>query len=106
MAGPARQRVDHDFSVTGKVVRAPGPNVSVADIGSKWTDIYAGPVDGDRLLWQLGPMIYDSVRAGQRSVDVKIPTVRDHLDEPRESLSVRFDLNGKRVTKTIHVTSR
>jgi len=97
------QSVDYDLYVNGKVVRGSKPTVKVDDIGENWINLHTGPVDEHKPLWSFGPMVYEQLREGARTVDISIPTRRDHRDEHAESLTVRFDFNGHHSTSTVKV---
>ncbi|MEP9363621.1 hypothetical protein ABLE68_11700 [Nocardioides sp. CN2-186] len=95
--------VDYDLFVNGKVVKGRTPTVKVDDIGEKWISLHTGPVDEHKPLWSFGPMVYEQLREGARTVDISIPTRRDHRDERAESLTLRFGFNGYHSTSTVKV---
>ena len=95
--------VDYDLFINGKVVKGPSPTVRIDDIGQRWIDLHTGPVDTNKPLWTYGPMLFDQLREGRRTVDISIPTSRDRRDEHAESLTVRFRVQGFHTKSTIKV---
>ncbi|MBB3042094.1 hypothetical protein [Nocardioides soli] len=99
------RRVDYDVSVTGKVVRGPGPWVQVGDIAKRWTDQYVGPVNPRRPLWRAHASTYDSIAPGARTLLVTIPTRADREAEPPEALTLRLQAERRTVRSTVRLVS-
>lgn len=97
---PAQWRVslshgtDYDVSVIATVVRGPGRNLTGADVPLSWLQRYTFVDDRKKTLAQLGVGLYVSVPAGGRSAVVSIPTLRDHVKEGTEAVTVRIAAYG------------
>ena len=59
--------------------------------------------DLDKPLWAYHPYVFESLRAGKKSVVVSVPIPRDGVAEGRESLTLKVRENGKVLTRTIFV---
>jgi dienelactone hydrolase len=97
------RRVDYGVSVLGKVLRGPGPQVQVGDLGRDWTDLYVGPVDPRRPLWRTHTVTYDEIAPGGRTLLVTIPTRADRDAEPPETLTLRIQAERRTVRSTVRV---
>ena len=97
--------VDYDMSVIGRVVRGPGHNVRVSDVGSSWAATYVGAVKQDKYLWQYRPSTWDQIASHDRDLEIAIPTRADGRPERPESLTLRLKVAGKRITRTVKVVS-
>ena len=77
---------------------------SVGDVSTKWLEQHIGPdADLDKPLWSYHPYVFESLRAGSRSVVLSVPIQRDGVAEGRESLTLKVRENGKVFTRTIVV---
>ncbi|MBZ5738663.1 hypothetical protein [Nocardioides mangrovi] len=95
--------VDYDMSVIGRVVRGPGTNVRVSDVGKQWVRNHLGQVKKDKPLWQYNPSTWDSIPRRGRELTVRIPTRVDDRAEGPESLTLRLNIQGKKITRTVRV---
>lgn len=68
-----------------------GAELSTKDVDPRWIEEYSGESpDPERPLSQLeGLYFWMSVPAGQTSVDVSLPTLKDTATEPEESVRFR-----------------
>ncbi|MDT3395530.1 hypothetical protein RKE29_02510 [Streptomyces sp. B1866] len=78
-----------------------GPELSTTDVDSTWLrDVFGEEPTPARPLSAVGeePTLWFAVPAGARTVDVSVPTVRDRVSEPPESLRLRplvYDWSGQ-----------
>ncbi|MFI2205011.1 alpha/beta hydrolase family protein [Streptomyces sp. NPDC020192] len=84
------EAVDVDMSALFAVVPpATGPELSTKDVSARWLQDTAGvKPDPERPLSKAGIYLWVDVPAGKTSVDITVPTVKDKVKEPAES--VRF----------------
>ncbi|GAA4378976.1 hypothetical protein [Nocardioides caricicola] len=96
--------IDYDLFMVGKVVRGPGNDLTAGDVGEEWLERYLGPdTDPDKKLWTYHAMVYEQLRAGNRSMVIKVPIRRDDRTEGRESLTLKFRQFGNTYTRTVFV---
>ncbi len=96
--------IDYDLFVVGKIVNGPGADLTVGDVGEQWVERYLGPdANPDKTLWSYRAMVYEQIRAGGRSMIIKVPIRRDDRAEGRESLTLKFRELGKVYTRTVYV---
>ncbi len=106
---PARWRITLDRSVGYdlflgvEVIHGTDPAVGVADVPQGWLAQHAGEVDTTLPLWEAGLFLDVQVGQGRRSAVLTIPTRRDSVTEPPESLSVRLSKVRFRATSTVTV---
>ncbi len=99
-------RVDYDVFVSGQVVRSPRPVLRGTDVPKRWLVTHTGLAASRKPLYELGAGVWEQVRAGRRSVLISIPIRRDGVREPRESLRVKFRIEGQRaISSTVHVAA-
>lgn len=83
------QAADTDMSAMFTVVPGSGPELSTKDVPARWLQETGGvKPDPERPLSKAGLYLWVDVPAGRTSVDIDVPTVRDNVKEPVES--VRF----------------
>ncbi|MEU6507127.1 hypothetical protein [Streptomyces sp. NPDC046942] len=84
------QAVDVDMSAMFTAVPpGTGPELSTKDVSARWLQETAGvKPDPERPLSKAGIYLWVDVPAGKTSVDITVPTVKDKVKEPAES--VRF----------------
>ncbi|MEU4928196.1 hypothetical protein AB0G54_17040 [Streptomyces yokosukanensis] len=83
------EAVDVGLSQMFTVVPGTGPELSTKDVSARWLQ-QAGGVkpDPERALSKAGISVWVDIEPGRTSVDVAVPTVKDTVKEPTES--VRF----------------
>ncbi|WP_189177386.1 hypothetical protein [Streptomyces lasiicapitis] len=70
-----------------------GKELSTKDVGKRWLkDVFGSSPNPARPLSKVSEMPYIPARiaAGKRSVDVSVPTVKDRVREPKETLRLRL----------------
>ncbi|MFF7751469.1 hypothetical protein ACFZCP_19920 [Streptomyces sp. NPDC007971] len=86
------EAADSDIAATFVAVAPTGPELSTKDVSARWLRDATGTspdpqrplsgVDGGLYLWKTVP-------AGRTSVDITVPTVKDRVTEPAESVRFR-----------------
>ncbi len=80
--------------------------MSAGDVSDEWLEQHVGPdANLDRPLWSYHPMVFESLRAGERSVVVSVPIRRDGVAEGRESLTLKIRKNGKVSSRTLFIAA-
>ncbi|MGV4980664.1 alpha/beta hydrolase family protein [Streptomyces sp. NRAIS4] len=83
------EAVDVDMNAMFTVVPGTGPELSTKDVSARWLQETAGAKpDPERPLSKAGIYLWVEIQAGRTSVDITVPTVKDGVREPAES--VRF----------------
>jgi hypothetical protein len=99
-----RGRFDYHAFFSGQVVRGPAPVVRSGDVSDRWLADHAfGQGDDSTPLYRRLAFVFGAVRPDVRSVLVSIPIVRDGDAEPRESLTVKFQILGQTFRRNIWV---
>jgi len=107
---PAQWRItlsraaDYDLSVHAFVVHGPGRDLAGADVPLPWLRQHVFDPNGKKTLAALGVEFYVSVPPGERSVVLSIPTVRDHVKEGAEAVTLRVTTFG--LSPANYATSR
>ena len=96
--------VDYDIYVTGQVVRGKKPTLSGGDVPAKWFRDQTGskPKPGQPL-WASRLSLFERLAAGRTKVVLSIPTRKDGVAEPRESVTVKIRVNGTTFKQTVFV---
>jgi hypothetical protein len=96
--------VDYDLFVIARVSRGPAPLIDVGDVSELWLERFIGSdADQDKPLAFYKPMLFEQLRAGNRSVEVSIPIRKDGVAEGRESLTVQVRKFGHSISRTVYV---
>jgi dienelactone hydrolase len=95
--------VDYDIYVNGTVVRSRAPALTAGDVRPAWVLAHAGEVDPGATLWSLHAFVFDQLRAGSRSVVISVPTRRDGVDERRESIRLKIQIDRHSYRRTVFV---
>ncbi len=99
-----RGRFDYQAFFFGQVVRGPAPVVRAGDVSDRWLARHAfGEGDDSTPLYRRQAFVFGTVRPDVRSVMVSIPIVRDGDAEPRESLTLKFQILGQTFVRNIWV---
>ncbi len=96
----------YDLPVHGRIVAGPGEDLRGTDVPLEWLEQMVGTDDPERPLHRLYAGVFARVRAGRLQTRLVVPTLRDDRAEGVESLTMRFRLDGKRVTRTVKVVDR
>ncbi|MFG2636569.1 hypothetical protein ACGFX8_22285 [Streptomyces sp. NPDC048362] len=85
------EAVDVEMSAMFAVVPVEGKELSTKDVPASWLRDTAGAKpDPERRLSQVGGLVlWTSIPAGRTSADLTVPTVRDQVTEPVESVRFR-----------------
>jgi len=98
--------VDYDLFVLGRVVAGPKPELAGTDVPDSWLDRHGETDVGDtKPLHRLHVYVFERVRRGQREAILSIPIARDGVREPRESVTVKFEVGDRFYTRTIWVAA-
>ncbi len=96
-------RVDYELYVEAVVVRGPAPRLRAGDLPESWLEQYVGSVAPDTPLWAAHAQVGAGIRRDSRSTVIRIPTRRDGVAEPRESVTVKVRVGDRTVTRTVFV---
>lgn len=93
-----------DTFVSANAARGPGTNLRGNDVPAAWLEKRLGDdYDATKPLYKLYVGVYDEIRAGQRTLDLVIPTRDDGVREGSEKLTLKFYVNNVRVKQTVTV---
>jgi hypothetical protein len=101
-------RTDYSVEVLAQPVhgKVSVPRLTKGDVSPAWIDRHASQSGPDSTpLEKLGIYVFDSVRAGERFVDVTVPVRKDGAREGREAITLRFRFGDRTVSRTIYVAS-
>ena len=89
---------------SGQVVAGPAPVVRAGDVTDRWLAEHAfGPGDDSTPLHRRHALVFNTVRPDKRSVMVSIPIAHDGDAEPRESLTLKFEILGQTFVRTLWI---
>lgn len=96
------RRVDYDVAVAARVVRGPGTPVQVGDLDRDWVGVHVGIAARPTApVWRTRTTLYADLRPGRRTVDLVVPTGTDRVVEGPETLTLRLDVDGHRLRRTV-----
>ncbi len=93
----------YDATVTATAVKGPGEDLRGDDVPRAWLREHGNPRKPGRPLFRLYVGLYDQVPAGERRIDIVIPTSRDSRVEGKEKLTLAFRFAGQRFKRTVTV---
>ena len=81
-----------------------GPRLAAGDVPERWLEKhFAEGADPRRPLHRTGLFLYDRLRPGDLDGTLRIPVRADGVREGTERVTLRIQLNRKRVTRTVRV---
>jgi hypothetical protein len=94
----------YDFGVYAEVVDGRGEDLRADDVPRSWLEDQGVPLEEPRAaLHELYVGAYEAITPGEQAVRLTFPTSRDRRVEGRESLTVRFRVEGQRFRLTVAV---
>ncbi len=96
----------YDSWISMQVARGSGDGhrLAVGDVPGRWLDAhYVEGAEPGQPLHRAGLYLYDRLRAGDRSATLQMPVRADGVREGTERVTLRIQLNRKRVTRTVRV---
>lgn len=95
--------VDYPVVAVGAVVRGPGARLDGRDVPLSWLTDHASLPDRSKPLDQLGAYVVGEIEPGATTAVLSIPTLNDTRKEGRESVTLRVEVQGLLITRTIYV---
>ena len=96
--------VDYDMFVSARIVRSPRPALAADDVPRAWFRSHIGAeAEPGKALWSYRPWLYTQLASGDTRAELSIPTLRDAVDEGRESVTLRIRVNRTRAERTVYV---
>ncbi len=86
------EAVDVDMTAAFVAVQPTGPELSTKDVSARWLrDTTGASPDPERPLSKVngGLYLWENIPAGSTGVDITVPTVKDRVTEPAESVRFR-----------------
>jgi len=100
------ERVNYDYFLRSRIVRGPRPVARVRDLDPQWVELFIGFAKPETPLWKTRTVLYDSLPPGQKVTEIRIPTLRTPGTGPTKSLTLRHNLDGRMITRTVKIQDR
>ena len=100
--------VDYDFGVSAKVVHGSVsvPRLTKSDVAAGWIRTHASETGTPTTpLEKMGIFEFASVRPGRRTAEIRIPIVKDGDREGVEAITLRFNVDGHSVARTVFIAA-